>query len=87
MTYTFDKQNFIVENNGNVIIFKCGSDYIEPTENEDGSFTWPTIDDAAQTNRNRVSEALVDPLKAQRFAELLIANASTAYTTFLTEIP
>jgi hypothetical protein len=86
MTYTFDGQNFIVDNNGSIVIFKCGSDYIEPTENEDGSLTWPTIDDAAQTNRNRVSEALIDPVKAMRFAELLIANASTAYTIFLTEI-
>jgi hypothetical protein len=86
MTYTFDGQNFIVENNGNVIIFKCGSDYIEPTENEDGSLTWPTIDDAAQANRNRVSEALIDSVKAMRFAQLLVANPSTAYTIFLTEI-
>jgi hypothetical protein len=86
MTYNFDGQNFIVENNGNVIIFKCGSDYVEPTENEDGSLTWPTIDDAAQANRNRVSEALIDSVKAMRFAELLVANASTAYTIFLTEI-
>jgi hypothetical protein len=86
MTYTFDGNNFIVENNGNIIIFKCGSDYIEPTENEDGSFTWPTIDDAAQANRNRVSEALIDSVKAMRFAQLLVANPSTAYTIFLTEI-
>lgn len=86
MTYTFDGQNFIVQNNGNIIIFKCGSDYIEPTANEDGSLTWPTIDDAAQANRNRVSEALIDSVKAIRFAELLVANASTAYTIFLTEI-
>jgi hypothetical protein len=86
MTYTFDGQNFIVENNGNVIIFKCGSDYIEPTENEDGSLTWPTIDDAAQANRNRVSEALIDSVKAMRFAQLLVANPSTAYTIFLSEI-
>jgi hypothetical protein len=86
MIYTFDGQNFVVDNNGSVVVFKCGSDNVEPTENEDGSLTWPTIDDAAQANRNRVSEALVDSLKATRFAELLIANASTAYTIFLTEI-
>lgn len=86
MTYTFDGQNFVVENNGSVIIFKCGADSVEPIENEDGSLTWPTINDAAQVNRNRVSEALIDPLKAQRFAELLVANASTAYTLFLAEI-
>ncbi len=86
MTYTFDGQNFVVDNNGSVVIFKCGSDSIEPTENPDGSLTWPTVDDAAQANRNRVSEALIDPVKAERFAELLIANASTAYTIFLTEI-
>ena len=86
MTYTFDGQNFVVDNNGKVVIFKCGADNIEPIENEDGSLTWPTIGDAAQANRNRVSEALVDPLKAQRFAELLIANPSTAYTLFLAEI-
>jgi hypothetical protein len=86
MTYTFDGQNFVVDNNGSVVIFKCGADNIEPIENEDGSLTWPTIGDAAQANRNRVSEALVDPLKAQRFAELLIVNPSTAYTLFLAEI-
>lgn len=63
-----------------------GSDYVEPTENEDGSLTWTTVDDAAQANRNKVSEALIDPTKAARFAELLIANASTAYTIFLSEI-
>jgi hypothetical protein len=68
------------------VIFKCGSDNIEPTENEDGSLTWPTVGDAAQANRNLVSEALINPIKAMRFAELLIANASTAYTIFLTEI-
>jgi hypothetical protein len=86
MTYTIDTNNFVVNNNGQVIVFKMGSDYVEPTENEDGSLTWPTVDDAAQANRNRVSEALVDPIKAMRFAELLIANPSTAYTIFLTEI-
>lgn len=86
MTTSFDGNNFVVENNGQVIIFKCGSDYLDPVENEDGSLTWPTIDDAAQVNRNRVSEALIDPLKAKRFAELLVANASTAYTLFLAEI-
>ena len=86
MSYIIDANNFIVNNNGQVIVFKMGSDYIEPTENEDGSLTWPTVDDAAQANRNRVSEALIDPVKAERFAELLIANASTAYTIFLTEI-
>lgn len=86
MTYTFDGQNFMVDNNGSVVIFKCGNDSIEPIENEDGSLTWPTVDDAAQANRNRVSQALIDPVKAMRFAELLIANASTAYTIFLTEI-
>jgi hypothetical protein len=86
MTYTFDGQNFVVDNNGSVVVFKCGNDDIEPTENEDGSLTWPTAGDTAQANRNRVSEALIDPLKATRFAELLIANASTAYTIFLTEI-
>ena len=86
MTYTFDGQNFVVENNGSVVIFKCGSDSVEPTENEDGSLTWPTINDAAQANRNRVSEALIDSVKAMRFAELLIANPSTAYTLFLAEI-
>jgi hypothetical protein len=87
MTYTFDGQNFVVDNNGSVVIFKCGADNVEPIENEDGSLTWPTINDAAQANRNRVSEALIDPINATRFAELLIANASTAYTIFLTEIP
>ncbi len=56
MTYTFDGNNFIVENNGNIIIFKCGSDYIEPTENPDGSLSWSTVGDAAQVNRNLVSE-------------------------------
>jgi hypothetical protein len=86
MTYTFDGQNFVVDNNGSVVIFKCGADGIEPIENEDGSLTWPTVGDAAQANRNRVSEALVDPLKAQRFAELLMADASTAYTIFLSEL-
>jgi hypothetical protein len=87
MTYTFDGQNFVVDNNGSVVIFKCGNDDIEPIENPDGSLTWPTVGDAAQANRNRVSEALIDSTKAMRFAELLIANASTAYTIFLTEIP
>ena len=86
MTTTFDGKDFIVESASGVIIFKCGSDYIEPTENEDGSLTWPTVDDAAQANRNRVSAALVDPVKAQRFATLLVANPSTAYTIFLSEI-
>jgi hypothetical protein len=86
MTYTFDGQNFTVQNGFNVITFKCGSDYVEPTENEDGSLTWPTVDDAAQANRNRVSTALVDEVKAQRFATLLIADPSTAYTIFLSEI-
>ena len=86
MTYTIDSNNFVVNNNGQVIVFKMGSDYVEPTENEDGSLTWPTVDDAAQANRNRVSEALVDPVKAMRFAELLIANPSTAYNLFLNEI-
>ncbi len=86
MTYTFDGNNFIVENNGNIIIFKCGSDYIEPTENPDGSLSWSTVGDAAQVNRNLVSEALIDPVKADRFAQLLVQNASTAYTIFLTEI-
>lgn len=86
MTYTFDGQNFVVENNGSVVIFKCGSDSVEPTENEDGSLTWPTINDAAQANRNLVSEALIDSVKAMRFAELLIANPSTAYTIFLSEL-
>lgn len=86
MTYTFDGQNFVVHNNGSVVTFKCGADGIEPIENEDGSLTWPTAGDAAQANRNLVSEALVDPLKATRFAELLMANASTAYTIFLSEI-
>jgi hypothetical protein len=87
MTYTFDGQNFIVDNDGSIVIFKCGSDYVTPTENEDGSLTWPTVGDTAQANRNRVSEALVDPVQATRFADLLIANASTAYTIFLSEIP
>jgi hypothetical protein len=86
MTYTFDGKNFVVDNNGIVVIFKCGADNVEPIENEDGSLTWPTVGDAAQANRNLVSEALVDPLKAERFAELLTADASTAYTIFLTEI-
>jgi len=86
MNYTIDANNFIVNNNGQIIVFKMGSDYVEPTENEDGSLTWPTVDDAAQANRNRVSEALIDPTKAARFAQLLIANPSTAYTIFLTEI-
>jgi hypothetical protein len=86
MTYTFDGQNFVVNSNGSVVVFKCGADNVEPTENEDGSLTWPTAGDAAQVNRNLVSEALVDPLKATRFAELLMADASTAYTIFLSEL-
>ena len=87
MTTTFDGNNFVVENNGQVIIFKCGSDYVDPVENEDGSLTWPTASDAVQVNRNRVSAALIDPANQTRFATLLIANPSTAYTIFLTEIP
>lgn len=87
MTYTIDNNNFIVDNDGQIIIFKFGSDYIEPTENPDGSLTWPTAGDATQVNRNRVSEALIDATYAARFAALLIANPSTAYTIFLTEIP
>jgi hypothetical protein len=87
MTYTFDGNNFIVDNNGQVIIFKCGSDYLDPIENEDGSLSWSTANDAAQVNRNRVSQALIDATNAQRFATLLIADASTAYTIFLSEIP
>ena len=86
MSYIIDSNNFVVNNNGQIIVFKMGSDYIDPIENEDGSLTWPTDTDAAQANRNRVSAALVDPVKAERFAELLIANPSTAYTLFLTEI-
>ena len=86
MTYTFNGQNFVVDSNGSVVVFKCGADNVEPTENEDGSLTWPTAGDTAQANRNLVSEALVDPLKAQRFAELLMADASTAYTIFLSEL-
>jgi hypothetical protein len=86
MTYTFDGQNFVVNSNGSVVVFKCGADNVEPTENEDGSLTWSTAGDAAQVNRNLVSEALVDPLKATRFAELLMADASTAYTIFLSEL-
>jgi hypothetical protein len=86
MTYTFDGKNFVVDNNGSVVVFKCGADNVEPTENEDGSLTWPTVGDTAQANRNLVSEALVNPLKATRFAELLMADASTAYTIFLSEL-
>jgi len=87
MTTEFDGNNFIVENNGQVIIFKCGSDYLDPVENPDGSLTWSTAGDAVQANRNRVSAALIDPAKQTRFATLLIANPSTAFTIFLTEIP
>lgn len=87
MTTEFDGNNFIVDNDGQVIIFKCGSDYLEPVENEDGSLTWPTAGDAVQVNRNRVSTALIDPVYQTRFATLLIANPSTAFTIFLTEIP
>jgi hypothetical protein len=87
MTYTFDGQNFIVDNDGQVIIFKCGSDYLDPIENEDGSLTWSTAGDAVQVNRNRVSAALIDSANQTRFATLLIANPSTAFTIFLTEIP
>lgn len=87
MTTTFDGNNFIVDNNGQVIIFKCGSDYLDPIENEDGSLTWSTAGDAVQVNRNRVSAALIDAANQTRFAQLLIANPSTAFTTFLTEIP
>lgn len=87
MTTEFDGNNFIVENNGQVIIFKCGSDYLDPVENEDGSLTWSTAGDAVQANRNRVSAALIDSANQTRFATLLIANPSTAFTIFLTEIP
>jgi hypothetical protein len=87
MTIDFDGNNFIVDNNGQVIIFKCGSDYLDPVENPDGSLSWSTAGDAVQVNRNRVSKALIDPVKAERFATLLIANPSTAFTVFLTEIP
>lgn len=86
MTYNFDGNNFIVEHNGNVIIFKCGSDYLDPIENEDGSLTWSTADDAVQANRNLVSQALIDPIRAMRFATLLIDNPSTAFTIFLNEL-
>lgn len=87
MTTEFDGNNFIVDNNGKVIIFKCGSDYLDPVENEDGSLTWSTAGDAVQANRNRVSAALIDSANQTRFATLLIANPSTAFTIFLTEIP
>lgn len=87
MTTTFDGNNFIVDNDGQVIIFKCGSDYLDPIENEDGSLTWSTAGDAVQANRNRVSAALIDAANQTRFATLLIANPSTAFTIFLTEIP
>jgi hypothetical protein len=87
MITTFDGNNFIVDNNKQVIIFKCGSDYLDPVENEDGSLTWSTAGDAAQANRNRVSAALIDPVYQTRFATLLIANPSTAFTIFLSEIP
>jgi hypothetical protein len=87
MTTTFDGNNFIVDNDGQVIIFKCGSDYLDPIENEDGSLTWSTAGDAVQANRNRVSAALIDSANQTRFATLLIANPSTAFTIFLTEIP
>jgi hypothetical protein len=87
MTTTFDGNNFIVDNDGQVIIFKCGSDYLDPIENEDGSLTWSTAGDAVQANRNRVSAALIDSTNQTRFATLLIANPSTAFTIFLTEIP
>jgi hypothetical protein len=87
MTTEFDGNNFIVDNNGQVIIFKCGSDYLDPIENEDGSLTWSTAGDAVQANRNRVSAALIDSANQTRFATLLIANPSTAFTIFLNEIP
>ena len=87
MTIDFDGNNFVVDNNGQVIIFKCGSDYLDPIENEDGSLTWSTAGDAVQANRNRVSAALIDSANQTRFATLLIANPSTAFTIFLTEIP
>jgi len=86
MITSFDGKNFTVENNGQVIIFKCGSDYLDPIENEDGSLTWSTVGDAVQANRNLVSQALIDPIKANRFATLLIDNPSTAFTIFLSEI-
>lgn len=87
MTTSFDGNNFVVDNDGQVIIFKCGSDYLEPTENADGSLTWTTAGDAVQVNRNRVSVALVDTANQTLFATLLITDASTAFNTFLTQIP
>lgn len=87
MTYDFsNKIDFIViSDTKGTIIFKLGPDTSEPTENEDGSLNWSTAI-ANQTQRNAISNALVDPLKQQRFAELLEADANTAYSIFLTEI-
>jgi hypothetical protein len=87
MTYDFsNKIDFIVvsETKG-TIIFKLGPDTIQPTENEDGSLNWSDAI-SLQAERNAISNALVDPVKQQRFAELLEANANTAYSIFLTEI-
>lgn len=87
MIYDFsNKIDFIViSDTKGTIIFKLGPDTSEPTENEDGSLNWSTTI-ANQTQRNAISNALVDPLKQQRFAELLEADANTAYSIFLTEI-
>lgn len=87
MTTSFDGNNFVVDNDGQVIIFKCGSDYLDATENPDGSLTWSTAGDAVQVNRNRVSVALVDNANQTIFATLLITDPSTAFNTFLTQIP
>lgn len=87
MTYDFsNKIDFIViSDTKGTIIFKLGPDTSEPTENEDGSLNWSTAI-ANQAQRNAISNALVDIVKQQRFAELLEADANTAYSIFLTEI-
>ena len=87
MTYDFsNKVDFIVySDTKGTIAFRLGPDTVDPVENEDGSFSWSdTI--LLQAQRNAISAALTDPIKQQRFAELLEANANTAYTTFLSEI-
>jgi hypothetical protein len=87
MTFDFsNKIDFIVHSDvKGTIIFKLGPDTSEPTENEDGSLNWSTAI-SLQADRNRISAALTDPIKQQRFAELLEADANTAYTIFLSEI-
>lgn len=88
VNYTFDdKKKFIVHTQDKgVIVFNLGPDGVMPIENEDGSLSWPEVNIELQAERNRISEALVDVIKQQRFAQLLYQNPDTAYTTFLSEI-